>query len=641
MIQPFIKARPVWAQNLELEKNKSCIFKTTIPKGEGQTLLRIAACTNYRVLLNGEFIGFGPARAAHGFYRVDELDISSHLNELMNTLEIEVVGYNVNSYYTLDQPSFLQAEVVSNGEVVAATALIAPTDLTTPTAPAAPTVATAPTAPTEGGFLAFLNKDKIQKVQRYSFQRPFVECYRFNSEHEAVALSEVSGKVLIKRNIPNYKFNRYAAKNIFDSGVIIGRIEPKRYFSEDRSVKNIGDELKGFIEDELEIHLTDEVEELEMVQTGAENCPIVYPIAFQENTYSTIDFGVNKTGFIGADFNCSNNCTVYFLFDEVLKDGHISFLRSECANAMKLEFQAGENGFQSFEPYTLKYLRVIVAKGTCQIKDLFITEFKSPLEIKAKYQSESESESGNENESESENQKLKEIYAAAVETFEQNCVDIYMDCPSRERAGWLCDSFFTSRVEYALTGGSVIEKNFLENYLLPDTFKHLPEGMLPMAYPTDNNDGGFIPNWALWFVIQLEEYLSRSNDLELVKALKERVYKLFQYFEGFKNERGLLEKLEGWIFIEWSKCNELGQDINFPSNMLYASALQAAGRLFGDAGLIAQGERLKGVIRELSFDGEFFVDNAYRTNGEIVLSGERTETCFVCCVLVAQTLKQT
>ena len=27
-----------------------------------------------------------------------------------------------------------------------------------------------------------------------------------------------------------------------------------------------------------------------------------------------------------------------------------------------------------------------------------------------------------------------------------------MDCPSRERAGWLCDSYFTAKTEYVLTG---------------------------------------------------------------------------------------------------------------------------------------------------------------------------------------------
>jgi alpha-L-rhamnosidase len=49
-------------------------------------------------------------------------------------------------------------------------------------------------------------------------------------------------------------------------------------------------------------------------------------------------------------------------------------------------------------------------------------------------------------------EKMQKVYDAAVETFRQNALDIFMDCPSRERAGWLCDSFFTSRVEYLMSG---------------------------------------------------------------------------------------------------------------------------------------------------------------------------------------------
>ena len=58
---------------------------------------------------------------------------------------------------------------------------------------------------------------------------------------------------------------------------------------------------------------------------------------------------------------------------------------------------------------------------------------------------------------------LKKVYQAAISTFRENAVDIFMDCPGRERAGWLCDSFFTARTEKYLTGKNLIEYNFLEN----------------------------------------------------------------------------------------------------------------------------------------------------------------------------------
>ncbi len=64
-------------------------------------------------------------------------------------------------------------------------------------------------------------------------------------------------------------------------------------------------------------------------------------------------------------------------------------------------------------------------------------------------------------------QRFNRIFEAARETFRQNATDVFMDCPSRERAGWLCDSFFTARVAADLCGDTSVEKNFLENFQRP------------------------------------------------------------------------------------------------------------------------------------------------------------------------------
>lgn len=170
-----------------------------------------------------------------------------------------------------------------------------------------------------------------------------------------------------------------------------------------------------------------------------------------------------------------------------------------------------------------------------------------------------------------------------VQTERIGCV---YGLPSRERAGWLCDSFFTARVEYVLTGTCTVEKVFLENFLLADQFEHLPEGMLPMCYPADHYDGVFIPNWAMWFVLELEEYLVRSGDTELIIRAKKRVFDLLRYLETFENADGLLERLPSWVFVEWSAANDWVQDVNFPSNMLYARMLQAVARLYQEPGLL-------------------------------------------------------
>ena len=311
--------------------------------------------------------------------------------------------------------------------------------------------------------------------------------------------------------------------------------------------------------------------------------------------------------------HCRSKTRLFLTFDEILSNGDVDFKRLGCVNIISYDLQPGSYELESFEPYTLRYLKLIVLEGDCEVQNLYLREYAGAGVWQAHFAASDE--------------RLNRLFAAGRETFRQNALDIFMDCPSRERAGWLCDSFFTSRVAKDLCGDTRIEKNFFENYLLPPKFAYLPDGMLPMCYPADHNDGVFIPNWALWFVVELEEYLARSGDRETVDALRPRVLRLFDYFKKFRNEDGLLEKLESWVFVEWSAANSFVQDVNYPSNMLYAKALDAAGKMYGLSELTDDAERIRETIRRQSFEGGFFADNAKRVNGKLQTTTNRTEVC--------------
>ena len=156
------------------------------------------------------------------------------------------------------------------------------------------------------------------------------------------------------------------------------------------------------------------------------------------------------------------------------------------------------------------------------------------------------------------------------------------------------------------------EKAFLENFILPEGFRDVPAGMLPMCYPSDHLNKRFIPNWAMFFVLELREYMQRTNDAELLMRARPRLEGLLEYFKGFENADGLLENLDGWVFVEWSRANdeELVRGINFPSNMLYARMLEDASVLLERPELMRRALRLKRIIRERAFNGLFFKDNA-------------------------------
>ena len=94
----FISAKPVWLEGREKEKNVFVGFRATIDgKVAGNAVLRLTGSTICRIFINGEFLGYGPARGPHGFDRVDEWPLKGHCKSGSNVIAIEVAGYNANS----------------------------------------------------------------------------------------------------------------------------------------------------------------------------------------------------------------------------------------------------------------------------------------------------------------------------------------------------------------------------------------------------------------------------------------------------------------------------------------------------------------------------------------------------------------
>ena len=590
----FSKALPVWIKGKGTEKNITALFVTKI--GKGETQINLTASSIYRMFVNGSFVAYGPARASHGYFRIDRVDLTKYCTNEENFVAIEVAGYNVNSYYLLDQPAFLQAEILQNGAVVAKTAA-------------------------DGEFYCRLVTERLQKVQRYSFQRPFAEAWSvYRAYYNAYVTLPANPQVLaesaplkyLERNVGFASLKESNCVQVVSTGTVEYKGE-KTFDFNDRSLAKISDTLKGYTEKELEFGLTEDASHLHFFKNESEPRKANPIEKLSENKWLTAKFRCNLSGFIKLKVKVPCKTHLTLLFDELISENDINPWRmQDCCNVLDITFEAGEYTFISYEPYTLYGLKIVCREGMAEISQISMVEYSCNAEMK--------SYTGD-------NENLRKIWDAAIESYRQNAVDLYSDCPSRERAGWLCDSFWTGRVEKILTGRSVVEHNFLENYLLPDSFAYLPDGMFPMCYPADHNDGFFIPNWSMWLVLELREYLDRSGDHEMIEAFRPKVYKLLSYLDTFLNEDGLLENLPGWVFVEWSKANDLVQDVNYPSNMLYAACLDACAELYDDNALAERAKDMREKILKQSFNGEFFVDNAVRVEGKLVLSGEITEVC--------------
>ncbi|MBE6358228.1 MAG: hypothetical protein E7057_03155 [Lentisphaerae bacterium] len=576
--ESFAEALPVWPRGRREKMNDFVLFSTCFPaEYKDKIFLKITGSTYFRVKLNGQFISHGPMRGPKGYFRISELPLAVHSGE--NRLEIEVSGANINSFDFMDQPSFLQAEVRCGNRILAATGR---------------------------NFLAFdLSNERIQKVSRYSYQRLFFEAYRMRVERKNLNPLELEicppvNFLPSRMHEPKYKIDKsfQPVKTLRRSYVN----EPLAKM--DRSVTLAGKEgYKGFPEQELEVNAYSEIPRYRLDDNGT--------------IISTLYRGkTDNTGFIKIRVVCHQPGRLVVLYDELESpDGGVNPLRLYMTGGVFFDLlEPGEYDLETIEPGTLKFAEVFMHSGKAEILDFSLREYKNPLKLYPP--------------SPKLDKDLKKIYRAGLQSFAANAVDLFTDCPSRERAGWLTDAFFIARASFFLTGSTIAEKCFLENFLLAPPCPGIPEAIFPMEYPGDHTTGEFIPNWGMWLLLQLGEYAQRSNDRCMAEDFRKKVFAFIDYIDRFQNSDGLLEKLPSWVFVEWSKANCFVQDVNYPINMLYARTLEVMAELYNIPEWNERAQTMRQTILEQSFDGQFFRDHAERKeDGTLNILPDTTEVC--------------
>lgn len=581
----FEHAEPVWGGEPTDAMNSALGIFWDVPACAGR--LRITSSGRFRVFVNGIFAAHGPERAAHGFARVEEWNLAPGLVRPINRVAIEIVSPGIASYYTIKESAFVQAEIITDEGVVAFTA---------------PATCRATALP-----------HRIRKVHRYSFQRSFSEVYRENPRSSAwrsggpppcpLTLDKVLAPTLLPRRAPLPEFPIYAAVTV--DGFSFVRREPATRWNP-RFMAGIGSVSEGFPEGELDRPPLRQWEEC----NGFE--PVEPRQILDVGHGVTFDLLANRTGFPRLHLTVLEACEILLGFDEIRSERRLDIERLSALNLLAWELAPGDYDLESFEPYTLRFMQLLVTRGRVEVQHAEMRGYEGALPPPHPEA----------------DPALNAIGLAAWSTLRQNAADLLVDCPSRERAAWLCDSFFSARVTKMLSGSTAFETAFLENYLLcPDPLPALPPGMFPMCYPSDHPNGAFIPQWSLWLILQVRDYAKRGGDAAMVRAYLPRFGRLLEWFAAFESREGLLENLPNWQFIEWSRANDLTDGVNFPTNWLYAAALDAAAELTGDPELTAKAARIRETATRMAWNGQWFVDHAVRQNGELRAEAEATEVC--------------
>ena len=558
----FQKAIPVW-HNAGL--NTHLIFRA-----EGDfsgAVFRIAAADFYKVYADGAFLGFGPARAAKGYARVDEYSLAA-----CHEVRIEVAGYGCSSLSTVRQQSFCCAEIVRDGTVLAATGF---------------------------DFACIRNHQRRQKVERFSMQRHFSEVYDLDAEVQPVEAAPVEAPAFIPRRAPYADFSLHRVDAMVGGSFSQGEMLRKNAYT----VSILTEKDWGIFPEDA---IADKPFRFVDSQRYYKEWDGKLPVTLTAGQWAMLDAGAVEVGFPILEATAGEDCQIILALTEYCPEDRFAFVpKMNCQPVIQFCFKAGQRiKKECFEPYSFRKAAILVASGCVTvtgfgwrsyIRDMACAKrkaFADPV--------------------------LQGVYDAALRTFAHNAVDIFTDCPSRERAGWLCDSYFTAKAEHFFFGNTAVEDAFLENFVLYRNDGEFPAGVLPMVYPSDPHENNkFIPQWDMWYVLEVCEYLTLRNPAADKERFRPSITGVLSFLTRYENEWGLLEKLPSWNFVEWSTANQWTQDVNYPTNFLYAGMLEAAGAVF-DLPLREKADRIRREVIRRAFDGEVFVDHAARVDGELV-----------------------
>lgn len=590
----FQKANAVWMAPEEGELlNCHLIFKETLPSLKG-AVLSVAGADFYRLTVNGQFVGFGPARCAKGYARVDRHDLTEYDRaDGENEILIEAAGYRCGSLSTVQQPSFLIAEVVVNGEAVRYTGR---------------------------DFPAYRNTSRVQKVERYAAQRHFQEMYvegtdLFAEENRVKTVAAGEGIRFLPRRVPKPFYEIRQPKGMESRGTFVphegealAKCRKRAYSFPPENKPGFG----WFPEEEIASKTFRWVESQNPTKTADGG---TLPLRLTAGEWCMMDFGRIEVGFLGIAGTAHTDTDLVLGFTEYCGD---TFAATAMNAHTVMEYHIPAGGTlnrESFEPYSFRKAAVYVKSGEFTFQSLWMRSFERDMRgvIPRSFR----------------DSAMQEIYEASLRTFAHNAVDLFTDCPSRERAGWLCDTFFTARAEQYFFGDTPIEDAFLENYLLYENEGEFPEGVLPMCYPSDPHENfRFIPQWDMWYIMEVCEYLSVRHPDRDREIWKKSVFGILDFLRRHENGDGLLEKLPSWNFVEWSKANTWVQDVNYPTNFLYAALLCSVADTFGMPELKDKAAAIRRVLLDRAFDGTVFLDHAvYDENGVLVNQKHASEAC--------------
>ena len=615
------KAQPIFLEGLENEANIQAGFvcemfltKDELSKDSisgKYANVYVAARSFYRLYVNGIFCAHGPARAAEGFLRVDPIDVTDFLKEGKNTFAFEVSSYgdpfDGYSNDTVLGKGLLRAAVTAGEKEIYSSPKT---------------------------FSGIRLTQRARLAERISHCRAMAENYTLDEDYclwrtdKSLCGAKLcvvdDGSTLIERGtlLPTLE-PKPVTRPVAAGRIVTDRSIPFRDSWFERPI--------GYYKDLGERPRRDYLQTVEEPLAPTDKCVFAdtgeVSIRGEKGAsyYVEYDLGSMELGFIDIAFETEGPGIV-----------DIIHLESYCVYGFKdetggganpvtrLHVQGGSVSFTSMEPALGRYFKLYFRGcGSFRILRLAIRQYTVPDVRGCGFLCSDDN--------------VNRLFNAAALTFRLNTLDIFMDCPERERGGWLCDSYWTGRAERMLLGGHRVEKDLLENFLMTDAGE-MWRGFFPECYPGNKQnykECAGITTWSFWLMEELCEYFKETGDREFIEKYRERIEAFVAGAMTLCGPTGILENLP-WLFVDWSYSNDaaFNTPVSTAANALFSDMLTKLGRICGRGDWSAAGEKIRSILRNAILScgtpgkGPALIPDAFNVDGGKLISKDlHTESC--------------
>lgn len=621
----FHKAEGVFVPGKSQVPNVFAGFRCDFPYHTGKVEFVIAAHTYYRIYINGEFLGVGPASAPFGHLTAERYDLTGKLEE-KNHIAVEVIGYvpEENNYATHESSVFF-GEIRAEKEVISATGdknwtcgVLTCRDFSTET------ISFGRRCPLESYELdEHTDAWKMGEVPKKQY------CEVVAKEGEA--LWKDGGEKEIKEGVrfiqerdtqmPDIKEIRGMRVNGVSSMEYVGyEGNEKDWWESDRFLSRAGDkEIKrlsnkwGGYQDRVFVGKLEEQEEL---------CGKHIYILDGCGKPAALEFALEKpeTGFIGLSFETNGKAVIDITWNDYLDEkGQIPVKADNTNRIIHLETNGGVVSWESIEPHYMKYIKIIMeGKGEIRLLDLYVRRYRFPDKNTATFLCSDKT--------------LNRIYEAAKQTLLTNSLAYFFDSPERERGGWAGDSYWTGRAAAMLLSDTSLERAMLYGFLAAD-YSPMMKGSFPSCCcGGGKQDPCMMYTWNLFVLLELTDYYQRTNDKQIKEDFRHRVELFMKESQTMKNEAGVLENIPGSLFVDWSTSNEIENThpISTVANALYAMVAERLGGMYENETYKREALEIRETLRNVYEKGkkrkfDLFTMYPYLADSLIMENGELKE----------------